>query len=186
MLIKATSFALVGVVNVAVNYTVFWLGLHLIKAAPALAQGLNWTAESCRCVSSENAEVIAANVVAWCVAVTGSYAMNSMTTFAAESGRKLTWRAYFTFAASGLLGLLADTTTLLMAKTIPPDHAGKVVGDRRRLRRQFLDVAFRGVPEESRASQAIITALIPRKRPRLPPLKGERREGSARMTNLRT
>ena len=127
MLIKATSFALVGVVNAAVNYTVFWLGLHLIKAVPALAQGLNWTAESCRCVSSENAEVIAANVVAWCVAVTGSYVMNSMTTFAAESGRKLTWRAYFTFAASGVLGLLADTTTLLIAKTFLPIMLAKLL-----------------------------------------------------------
>ena len=127
MLIKATSFALVGVVNVAVNYTVFWLGLHLIKAVPALAQGLNWTAEGCRCVSGENAEVIAANVVAWGVAVTGSYVMNSMTTFAAESGRKLTWRAYFTFAASGLLGLLADTTTLLVAKTFLPIMLAKLL-----------------------------------------------------------
>ena len=127
LLIKATSFALVGVVNATVNYTVFLLGLLLIKAVPALAQGLNWTAESCRCVSSENAEVIAANVVAWCVAVTGSYVMNSMTTFAAESGRKLTWRAYFTFAASGLLGLLADTTTLLIAKTFLPIMLAKLL-----------------------------------------------------------
>lgn len=127
MLIKATSFALVGVVNAAVNYIVFWLGLHLINAAPALAQGLHRTAETCRCVSSENAEVVAANVVAWCVAVTGSYAMNSMTTFAAESGRKLTWRAYFTFAASGLLGLLADTITLLMAKTFLPIMLAKLL-----------------------------------------------------------
>jgi putative flippase GtrA len=127
LLIKATSFALVGVVNATVNYTVFWLGLQLIKAVPALVQGLKWTAEACRCVSSENAEVIAANVVAWCVAVTGSYVMNSMTTFAAESGRKLTWRAYFTFAASGLLGLLADTATLLMAKTFLPIMLAKLL-----------------------------------------------------------
>jgi putative flippase GtrA len=127
LLIKATSFALVGLVNVAVNYTVFWLGLHLIKAAPALALGFKWTAESCRCVSSENAEIIAANVVAWCVAVTGSYVMNSMTTFAAESGRKLTWRAYFTFAASGLLGLLVDTTTLLIAKNFLPIMLAKLL-----------------------------------------------------------
>jgi putative flippase GtrA len=127
LLIKATSFALVGVINVAVNFTIFWLGLHLIKAVPALAQGLKWTAETCRCVSSENAEVIAANVVAWCVAVTGSYVMNSMTTFAAESGRKLTWRAYFTFAASGLLGLLADTTVLLIAKSFLPIMLAKLL-----------------------------------------------------------
>jgi len=127
LLIKVTSFAMVGVVNAAVNYSIFWLGLHLIAAVPALAQALRWTAETCRCVSAENAEVIAANVVAWCVAVTGSYVMNSMTTFAAESGRKLTWRAYLTFAASGLLGLLADTTTLLAAKTFLPIMLAKLL-----------------------------------------------------------
>jgi putative flippase GtrA len=127
LLIKATSFALVGVVNVIVNYSVFWLGLHLFKAVPALSHSLGRIAEGCRCVSGENAEVIAANVVAWCIAVTGSYVMNSMTTFAAESGRKLTWRAYFTFAASGLLGLLADTTVLLLAKTFLPIMLAKLL-----------------------------------------------------------
>jgi putative flippase GtrA len=53
--------------------------------------------------------------------------MTSMTTFAAESGRKLTWRAYFTFATSGLLGLLADTATLLMAKTFLPIMLAKLL-----------------------------------------------------------
>jgi putative flippase GtrA len=127
MLIKMTSFALVGVVNAAVNYSVFWLGLQLMRGVPALADGLAATAAACRCVSSENAEVIAANVVAWCVAVTGSYIMNSMTTFAAESGRRLRWRAYFAFAASGLLGLLADTTTLLVAKGFLPIMLAKLL-----------------------------------------------------------
>ena len=110
LLIKATSFALVGVVNATVNYIIFWLGLRVIEANPALVGG-----------------IIASNVVAWCVAVTGSYVMNSMTTFAAESGRKLTWRAYFTFAASGLLGLLADTVTLLIAKTFLPIMVAKLL-----------------------------------------------------------
>jgi putative flippase GtrA len=50
-----------------------------------------------------------------------------MTTFAAESGRKLTWRAYFAFAASGLLGLLADTTTLLIASKFLPIMLAKLV-----------------------------------------------------------
>jgi putative flippase GtrA len=47
--------------------------------------------------------------------------MNSMFTFAAESGRKLGWRAYATFLASGLVGLVANTTTLIVvANTIAP------------------------------------------------------------------
>ncbi len=37
----------------------------------------------------------------WLVAVSGSYVMNSYVTFAAESGRRLRWRAYGTFVASG-------------------------------------------------------------------------------------
>ena len=53
--------------------------------------------------------------------------MNSMTTFAAESGRKLTWRAYLTFAASGLLGLVADTVTLLFASKFLPIMLAKLV-----------------------------------------------------------
>src|SRR3954468_17770950 len=86
LFIKATSFALVGVINATVNYIIFWLGLRVIEASPALSGGLQWIAESCRCSSLANAEIVASNIVAWCVAVTGSYVMNSMTTFAAESG----------------------------------------------------------------------------------------------------
>jgi putative flippase GtrA len=127
LLIKATSFALVGVVNATVNYILFWLGLRVIAGVPAVAGGLNRIAETCHCASTENAGIIASNIVAWCVAVTGSYVMNSMTTFAAESGRKLTWPAYFTFAASGLLGLLADTVTLLVAKTFVPIMVAKLL-----------------------------------------------------------
>ena len=41
-------------------------------------------------------------MTAWLVAVTGSYVMNSSVTFAAESGRKLRWRAYAAFVVSGV------------------------------------------------------------------------------------
>jgi putative flippase GtrA len=127
LLIKATSFALVGVINASVNYFIFWLGLRAIEAGPGLSGGLKWIAESCRCSTAENAEIVASNIVAWCIAVTGSYVMNSMTTFAAESGRKLTWRAYLAFAASGLLGLVADTVTLLIASKFVPIMLAKLV-----------------------------------------------------------
>jgi putative flippase GtrA len=126
-LVKAISFALVGVINATINYAVFWLGLLLLQTVPPLAHGLRLAAEACNCVSTENAGVIVANIIAWMVAVSGSYVMNSMVTFAAESGRKLTWRAYFTFAASGLLGLLTDTTTLLVAKAFLPIMVAKLV-----------------------------------------------------------
>jgi putative flippase GtrA len=45
------------------------------------------------------------------VAVSGSYLLNSIITFAAETGRKLRWSAYFIFVASGL-GWLANTAAL--------------------------------------------------------------------------
>ena len=39
--------------------------------------------------------------------------MNSFTTFAVESGRKLRWRAYATFAASGVVGMIGNTIALV-------------------------------------------------------------------------
>src|SRR5262249_14690206 len=94
---KAISFGLVGVVNTGVDFCVFWI------AATELGLPL-----------------VVANVISWTVAVSGSYVMNSMFTFAAESGRKLGWRPYGTFLASGVLGLIANTTTLLIAARLAP------------------------------------------------------------------
>jgi putative flippase GtrA len=97
MLLKATSFAMVGVVNTVIDLAVFlaayhWAGLPLIPA----------------------------NVLAWLVAVTFSYVMNSTITFAAESGRKLRWRDYGTFVASGIIGVIANTATLVLASYVVP------------------------------------------------------------------
>ena len=64
--LKAMSFALVGLVNTAVDAAIFFLLLGY--ATPSL---------------------IVANVTAWFIANTGSYMMNSFTTFSAETGRKL-------------------------------------------------------------------------------------------------
>jgi putative flippase GtrA len=127
MMRKAISFASIGVVNAIVNYVIFWLLLNLLTAAPSLAATIASLAALCGCVSVENAGIILANLSAWSIAVSGSYVMNSMFTFAAESGRKLTWHAYFTFAASGVLGLLADTTALLIAKEFLPIMLAKLV-----------------------------------------------------------
>jgi len=94
---KAISFGLVGVVNTGVDFCVFWIA--------AQEFGL---------------PLVVANVISWTVAVSGSYVMNSMFTFAAESGRKLGWRPYGTFLASGVVGLVANTTTLLVAAKLAP------------------------------------------------------------------
>jgi putative flippase GtrA len=90
--LKAVSFALVGVVNTLVDYGVFLGGYYVLKLP-----------------------LVPANVLAWLVAVSGSYVMNSYITFAAESGRQLRWRAYAAFLASGVAGVVVNTTTLVVA-----------------------------------------------------------------------
>jgi putative flippase GtrA len=61
--------------------------------------------------------LVAANTLSWMVAVSGSYLLNSIITFAAETGRKLRWSPYFIFVASGL-GWLANTAALLVATKV--------------------------------------------------------------------
>jgi len=104
MLVKATSFALVGVVNTVIDLAVFLAAYNLL--------GLN---------------LVVANVLAWFVAVTFSYVMNSTITFAAESGRKLRWRDYGAFAGSGVIGVIANTTTLVLASYVVPVLVAKLM-----------------------------------------------------------
>ena len=89
---QAARFAVIGVVNTSIDFGVFLFALAYITSS-----------------------LVAANVLSWTVAVTGSYVMNSFITFAAESGRRLRFRAYAGFIGSGLAGLIANTATLLVA-----------------------------------------------------------------------
>ena len=52
--------------------------------------------------------------------------MNSFITFAAESGRQLRLRDYTTFVASGIAGLVANTTVLVIASYSMPVLAAKL------------------------------------------------------------
>src|SRR5262249_30591913 len=70
---KAVVSGFVGAVNTAIDYGVF-LTAHAALGLP----------------------LVAANALSWIVAVSVSYTLNSTITFAAESGRKLRWPAYFT------------------------------------------------------------------------------------------
>src|SRR4249920_1513675 len=88
---KAVTFALVGVVNVAVDFSVFSFAYFYLQ----------WP-------------IITANVVAWVIAVSGSYVMNSLITFAAESGRQLRLKAYATFVFAQTGGLIANTATVVI------------------------------------------------------------------------
>lgn len=102
--LKALSFGAVGVVNSAVDLGVFSFAYYFLELP-----------------------IIAANVVAWAVAVTGSYVMNSLTTFAHESGRELRLKAYAGFVASQVAGLVANTTTVLVASYFMPVLIGKLL-----------------------------------------------------------
>jgi putative flippase GtrA len=102
--LKALSFAAVGVINTLIDLGIFLLAYGVL-AIP----------------------LVPANVLAWLVAVSCSYVMNSFITFAAESGRKLTWRAYAAFAASGIAGVIANTTALVIASYFMPVLAAKLI-----------------------------------------------------------
>ncbi len=113
--LKAISFALVGVVNTVVDYSVFLLSRAVYAHLPAALALFGWFSNACGCSTPDTVLLIAANVSSWLIAVTGSYIMNSSITFAAESGRRLRWRAYITFVVSGIVGLIANTATLVFA-----------------------------------------------------------------------
>jgi putative flippase GtrA len=102
--LKAASFAMVGVVNTAIDFSVFWTTVHF----------LGWP-------------LVPANVLAWLVAVSFSYVMNSFITFGPESGRILRWRDYATFLASGIAGMVASTATLFALSYVMPLLAAKLI-----------------------------------------------------------
>jgi putative flippase GtrA len=89
---KAVTFGLVGIVNAAIDFAVFWPATHTFGLAKDPAK-----------------------VLSWMVAVSASYVMNSLITFAAESGRKLRWRAYGAFVVSGIAGMVASVIALDLA-----------------------------------------------------------------------
>ena len=101
--LKAISFAIVGVVNTGIDFSVFW----------TTATYLHWP-------------LVPANVLAWLVAVSFSYAMNSFTTFGPESGRVLRWRDYATFVASGVAGMVSSTATLFALSFVMPVLGAKL------------------------------------------------------------
>jgi putative flippase GtrA len=125
MLRKAVSFALIGVINVLIDTTVFLLAYSYLNATPAALRPLDAFADACQCTSHASIVLIAANIMAWLVAVSCSYVMNSHITFAAESGRQLRWKSYGTFLASGVLGAVANTTMLVIAAGFMPVLAAK-------------------------------------------------------------
>ena len=104
MMLKAASFAAVGMINFIVDFSVFSFAFYVLK----------WP-------------IIAANIASWIIAVSGSYVMNSMFTFAAESGRQLRWKDYASFVASQTGGLVANTATVFILSYFMPVLLGKAL-----------------------------------------------------------
>jgi putative flippase GtrA len=115
---KAFAFAIIGVLNTAIDYGVFLAARAAYLHMPAALMIFTALAGICRCSAPETILLIAANVTSWIVAVSGSYVLNSTITFAAESGRKLRWRDYLVFVVSGIVGLIANTATLVVAAQV--------------------------------------------------------------------
>ena len=113
--LKAIAFAFVGVINTAIDYSVFLLAQTALSRSAAALSLFGAVAASCGCGNTTTVRLVAANMISWTVAVTGSYILNSSITFAHESGRKLRWRSYLTFIAVGVIGWIANTATLVFA-----------------------------------------------------------------------
>ncbi len=101
--LKAMSFALVGLINTAIDATIFFLLLAYVTPSLTIA-----------------------NVTAWFIANVGSYIMNAFTTFAAETGGRLNFRHYAGFVGSGLVAVTASTITVELAAKFLPVLAPKL------------------------------------------------------------
>ena len=66
-------------------------------------------------------------MTAWFIANTGSYVMNSFTTFSAETGGKLSLKHYAGFVGSGLVAVTASTITVVLAAKFMPVWAAKAI-----------------------------------------------------------
>ena len=102
--LKAVSFALVGLVNTSIDAAIFFLLLGYVTSS-----------------------LVIANVTAWFVANTGSYVMNSLTTFSAETGGRLRPKDYAGFVGSGLVAVTASTITVVIAAKFMPVWAAKAI-----------------------------------------------------------
>jgi putative flippase GtrA len=102
---QLVSFGLIGFVNAGVDTAIFFLALATVTG-----------------------NLVVANACAWVIAVSGSYLLNSRFTFAANSGGRFSFKAYFMFVATQVGGFLASTTVLLLAAPYVPLIVAKILG----------------------------------------------------------
>jgi putative flippase GtrA len=110
---KMASFAVIGALNGVVNYAIT-VGVTLLVLTPL---GL----------ATSDTALGAAKFLGWVVAVSNSYVLNTLTTFAAESGRRLSLATYGRFVASGLLGLVVEVASFLLAVRYLPVGLAAIV-----------------------------------------------------------
>jgi putative flippase GtrA len=101
---KMVSFATIGVANTAIDFAIFTLAYTKL--------GL---------------PLIASNILSWLIAVSGSYVMNTQVTFRAETGRVMRRRDYLRFVASGVVGVVAATATLVVLSAYVPVLTAKLL-----------------------------------------------------------
>lgn len=89
--LKILNFAAIGVANTVVDFAIFTIAYK-----------------------SMSLPLVASNVIAWLIAVSGSYVLNTTITFKSETGKVLRLKDYIAFVASGVLGMVATTTVLML------------------------------------------------------------------------
>jgi putative flippase GtrA len=103
-ILKMVSFAVIGTGNTLVDFGVFALAYKVIGMP-----------------------LVPSNIIAWVVAVSGSYVLNTLLTFRHESGRILRREDYLKFFAAGILGILSATTTLVALSYLVEVFVAKLV-----------------------------------------------------------
>lgn len=101
---KMTSFALIGLGNSVIDFAVFTFAYKFLELP-----------------------LVPSNVLAWMVAVSISYILNTWITFRAESGRIFSLKNYLSFAASGILGVFVTTSTLVGLSHFMPVLIAKII-----------------------------------------------------------
>lgn len=110
---KMVSFGAIGVVNGVVNYAIT-VGITLLVLMPL---GL----------ATNDIALGVAKALGWGVAVSNSYLFNTLFTFAAESGGRLSWPTYWRFVASGTVGLAIEVLSFLFAVRYLPLSLAAIV-----------------------------------------------------------
>ena len=105
LFVQMVRFGFVGFVNAGVDATIFFLALATVTSS-----------------------LVVANTCSWIVAVTSSYVLNSLFTFAVKSVRELSVHGYLMFALTQVGGFLAHTTVLVVTASYLPLPLAKLIG----------------------------------------------------------